>query len=136
MARQRVLLQVARQLVLYRGRGDSRLLRWLELVTQAGIAGAFRLFGMVVRQGMKPVVSGAAIGLAGAVALTTVMVSPLCPPTARPIINATLRTVASRTIWHTSELIIWRTSCESGVKRLGSVRLPLALRAVARSKRA
>jgi nucleotide-binding universal stress UspA family protein len=28
-------------------------------------------------------------------------------------------TVASRIIWHTSELIIWRTSCESGVKRLG-----------------
>ena len=27
--------------------------------------------------------------------------------------------VASRIIWHTSELIIWRTSCESGVKRLG-----------------
>jgi hypothetical protein len=26
--------------------------------------------------------------------------------------------VASRIIWHTSELIIWRTSCESGVKRL------------------
>jgi predicted nuclease of restriction endonuclease-like (RecB) superfamily len=25
--------------------------------------------------------------------------------------------VASRIIWHTSELIIWRTSCESGVKR-------------------
>jgi hypothetical protein len=22
-----------------------------------------------------------------------------------------------RIIWHTSELIIWRTSCESGVKR-------------------
>jgi len=45
------------------------------------------LFGMVVRQGMKPVVSGAAIGLAGAVALTTVMqsllfgVAPLDPLT-------------------------------------------------------
>jgi hypothetical protein len=29
------------------------------------------------------------------------------------------QTVASRIIWHTSELIIWRTSCESGVKGLG-----------------
>jgi hypothetical protein len=28
-------------------------------------------------------------------------------------------TGASRIIWHTSELIIWRTSCESGVKGLG-----------------
>jgi len=27
--------------------------------------------------------------------------------------------VASRIIWHTSDLIIWRTSCESGVERLG-----------------
>jgi hypothetical protein len=30
-----------------------------------------------------------------------------------------LQAVASRIIWHTSELIIWRTSCESGVKRVG-----------------
>jgi hypothetical protein len=27
--------------------------------------------------------------------------------------------VACRIIWHTSELIIWRTGCESGVKRRG-----------------
>jgi hypothetical protein len=33
--------------------------------------------------------------------------------------RADLLTVASRIIWHISELIIWRTSCESGVKRLG-----------------
>ncbi len=45
------------------------------------------LFGMVVRQGMRPVVSGGIIGLAGAVALTTVMqsflygVAPLDPAT-------------------------------------------------------
>ncbi len=45
------------------------------------------LFGLVVAQGMKPVVVGAAIGLAGAVAITTLMqsllfgVSPLDPAT-------------------------------------------------------
>jgi hypothetical protein len=32
--------------------------------------------------------------------------------------------VASRIIWQTSELIIWRTSCESGVKRLGEGHIP------------
>jgi putative ABC transport system permease protein len=35
------------------------------------------LFGMVVRQGMRPVAAGAALGLAGAVAVTTVMQSLL-----------------------------------------------------------
>jgi putative ABC transport system permease protein len=35
------------------------------------------LFGMVVRQGMRPVAIGAAVGLAGAVAITTVMQSLL-----------------------------------------------------------
>jgi putative ABC transport system permease protein len=45
------------------------------------------LFGMVVRQGMRPVVAGAAIGLAGAMAITTVMqsllfgVNPIDPAT-------------------------------------------------------
>jgi putative ABC transport system permease protein len=45
------------------------------------------LFGMVVRQGMRPVIGGGIVGLAGAVALTTLMqsllygVAPLDPPT-------------------------------------------------------
>ena len=33
--------------------------------------------------------------------------------------NCVRQVVASRFIWHTSELIIWLPSCESGVKRLG-----------------
>jgi len=57
------------------------------------------LFGMVVRQGMRPVAAGAVAGLAGAVALTTVMqsllfgVAPLDPPT-YAVAAAALATIA------------------------------------------
>ena len=57
------------------------------------------LFGMVVRQGMRPVAVGAAIGLAGAVAMTTVMQSLLfgvnpVDPTTYAAAAATLAIVA------------------------------------------
>jgi putative ABC transport system permease protein len=57
------------------------------------------LFGMVVRQGMRPVAVGAAIGLAGAVAITTVMQSLLfgvnpVDPTTYAAAAATLAIVA------------------------------------------
>ena len=60
------------------------------------------LFGMVVKQGMRPVVGGGIIGLAGAVALTTVMrsllygVAPLDPPTyvIAAIVLATIALIA------------------------------------------
>jgi ABC-type antimicrobial peptide transport system permease subunit len=57
------------------------------------------LFGMVVRQGMRPVAAGAALGLAGAVAITTVMqsllfgVNPVDPAT-YAVAAATLAVIA------------------------------------------
>ena len=57
------------------------------------------LFGMVVRQGMRPVAAGAVLGLAGAVAITTVMqsllfgVNPVDPAT-YAVAAATLAVIA------------------------------------------
>ena len=57
------------------------------------------LFGMVVGQGMRPVAAGAALGLAGAVAVTTVMQSLLfgvnpVDPAAYMVAAATLAVIA------------------------------------------
>jgi len=57
------------------------------------------LFRMVVRQGMRPVAVGAALGLAGAVALTTVMQSLLfgvtaVDPAAYALATVTLAAIA------------------------------------------